>query len=229
MKKIIALIGLACIVSSCTDSSDMSTVPTPNNKPPVTTTGTVSTTTGTSSTGTSVEAPTASGKYLTLNYTLRVDSETGAIQETTLESVAKANNLNKTGATYQPFSVLLGANQVIYGFEQGLIGLKKGDKKVIKVSPEEGYGRPVTLEKERIAPEFTIERSRELFADTVKQTIDRSKFPTEMQAAVKNAKAGDTLTGANNATAKVVSADTASLTIEIENKENPFYGKEIKV
>lgn len=65
------------------------------------------------------------GSVVTLNYTLHTDSETGPIQETTLQSVAQANGLYKTGATYQPFQVALGQNQVIYGFEQGLMGVKK--------------------------------------------------------------------------------------------------------
>jgi FKBP-type peptidyl-prolyl cis-trans isomerase 2 len=65
------------------------------------------------------------GSVVTLNYTLHTDSETGPIQETTLQSVAQANGLYKTGTTYQPFQVALGQNQVIYGFEQGLTGVKK--------------------------------------------------------------------------------------------------------
>lgn len=65
------------------------------------------------------------GSVVTLNYTLHTDSETGPFQETTLQSVAEANGLYKTGTTYQPFQVALGQNQVIYGFEQGLMGVKK--------------------------------------------------------------------------------------------------------
>lgn len=72
-------------------------------------------------------APSAAttGSVVTLNYTLHTDSETGPLQETTLQSVAQANGLYKTGATYQPFQVALGQSQVIYGFEQGLMGVKK--------------------------------------------------------------------------------------------------------
>lgn len=65
------------------------------------------------------------GSVVTLNYTLHTDSATGPIQETTLQTVAQENNLFKTGAKYQPFQVALGQNQVIYGFEQGLMGVKK--------------------------------------------------------------------------------------------------------
>ncbi len=169
------------------------------------------------------------GSVVTLNYTLHTDSETGPIQETTLESVAKANNLFKTGATYQPFQVALGQNQVIYGFEKGLMGVKKGEKKIIHVIPSEGYGRPVTLSKDQIAPEFTLTRDRKMFDDTLKQTIKKSEFPAEMQAKVAAAKVGDTLTGAQNAVATVVEVSGDSVTLTIENSANPFYKKELKV
>jgi FKBP-type peptidyl-prolyl cis-trans isomerase 2 len=169
------------------------------------------------------------GSVVTLNYTLHTDSETGPLQETTLQTVAQANGLYKTGTTYQPFQVALGQNQVIYGFEQGLMGVKKGEKKIIKVVPSEGYGRPVTISKDQIAPEFSLTRDKKMFEDTLKQTIKKSEFPTEMQAKVAEAKVGDSLTGAQNAIAKVVEVTADSITLTIENSANPFYKKELVV
>jgi FKBP-type peptidyl-prolyl cis-trans isomerase 2 len=169
------------------------------------------------------------GSVVTLNYTLRTDSETGPIQETTLQSVAQANGLYKTGTTYQPFQVVLGQNQVIYGFEKGLEGVKKGEKKTIKVIPSEGYGRPVTISKDQIAPEFSLTRDRKMFDDTLKQSIKKSEFPTEMQEKVAAAKVGDTLTGAQNAVAKVIEVTADSVTLSIENSANPFYKKQLVV
>lgn len=84
--------------------------------------------TGTVTTQETMKTPSefaTTGSVVTLNYTLHTDSETGPLQETTLQSVAQANGLYKTGATYQPFQVALGQSQVIYGFEQGLMGVKK--------------------------------------------------------------------------------------------------------
>ncbi len=176
-------------------------------------------------------APSAAttGSVVTLNYTLHTDSETGPLQETTLQSVAQANGLYKTGATYQPFQVALGQSQVIYGFEQGLMGVKKWEKKMIKVIPSEGYGRPVTLTKDQIAPEFTLVRDKKMFENTLKQTIKKAEFPAEMQAKVAAAKVGDTLTGAENAVAKVIEVTDDSVTLTIENSTNPFYKKELVV
>ncbi|MBC7503978.1 FKBP-type peptidyl-prolyl cis-trans isomerase [Candidatus Gracilibacteria bacterium] len=169
------------------------------------------------------------GSVVSLNYTLRTDSPTGPIQETTIESVAISSGLYKTGSTYQPFQVVLGQGQVIKGFESGLMGVKIGDKKTIKVIPSEGYGRPVIVPKEQIAPEFSLTRDKKLFENILTQTIEKSQFPAEMQTKVMEAKVGDTLTGANNSVAKVASVSSGSITLAIENTGNPFYKKEVKL
>ena len=220
--RILIVSALALLLASCTGTNP--TKPAATINPPVaTTSGTTTDTTDTSS----VAATT--GSVVTLNYTLHVDSETGPVQETTLQAIAQANGLNQTGATYQPFQVALGQNQVIYGFEQGLYGVKKGDKKMIKVIPSEGYGRPVVIGKEQIAPQFTLTRDKKMFDDVLTQTIPKAQFPAEMQSAVASAVVGGTLTGANNAVAKVMEVTDDSITLSIENIGNPFYKKPIKV
>ncbi len=100
---------------------------------------------------------------------------------------------------------------------------------MIKVIPSEGYGRPVTLTKDQIAPEFTLVRDKKMFENTLKQTIKKAEFPAEMQAKVAAAKVGDTLTGAENAVAKVIEVTDDSVTLTIENSTNPFYKKELVV
>ena len=41
-----------------------------------------------------------------------------------------------------PLEFKLGAQQVIKGFENAVRGMKKGQEKAIKITPEEGYGHP---------------------------------------------------------------------------------------
>jgi peptidylprolyl isomerase len=40
----------------------------------------------------------------------------------------------------EPLEFVIGQKQVIPGFEEGLMGLKKGDKKTIKVTSDKAYG-----------------------------------------------------------------------------------------
>lgn len=65
------------------------------------------------------------GSKATLNYTLKVD---GTVVDT---SQGK-----------EPLKVEIGSHQVIPGFEENLIGLKKGAKKSFTVAPDKGYGMP---------------------------------------------------------------------------------------
>ncbi len=170
----------------------------------------------------------SNGSLAFLNYTLRDGAPDGKILETTVETVARENNLYNTGANYAPFQVMIGANNVIVGFEKGLLGLKKGERKVIQVSPEEGYGtgaRFQDIPKNQIAPVFTTTQPKKIFGDVISQTVEKSQLNDEM----KNAQVGQTLTGANGATAKVTAVTPETISLDIENVDNPFYKKDIKV
>jgi hypothetical protein len=76
-----------------------------------------------------------------------------------------------------------------------------------------------------LAPVFTVVRDKQIFEKTITQTLNRSELPADMQKAVL----GQTLTGANGATAKVIKADDTNVTLEIQNVGNPFYDKKIAV
>jgi FKBP-type peptidyl-prolyl cis-trans isomerase 2 len=163
-----------------------------------------------------------------LNYTLREDSPTGKILETTKEDVAKANNLYKSGGTYEPFEVTLGTSAVIPGFERGIASMKKGEKKTIEVLPKDGYGETNmkrTVRDSEVAPEFTVTTDRSQFEDTAIQTVQKNLLGEQW----KNLVIGQTLTGGANVTAKVTKIDGENVTLMIDNKENPFYGKKLVV
>lgn len=55
----------------------------------------------------------------------------------TLENGTKFDSSLDRG---QPFQFTLGVGQVIKGFDNGILGMKIGEKKRIVISPEDGYG-----------------------------------------------------------------------------------------
>ena len=46
-----------------------------------------------------------------------------------------------TSKEREPISFKVGAGMMIPGFENGVVGLKEGESKTIKISPEDGYGQ----------------------------------------------------------------------------------------
>lgn len=69
------------------------------------------------------------GDVLVMNYTGRLENGT----------VFDSNVLPEFNHV-QPFEFMLGAGQVIQGWDEGLVGMKIGDKKTLVIPPEKGYG-----------------------------------------------------------------------------------------
>lgn len=69
------------------------------------------------------------GDTLVMNYTGRLINGT----------VFDSNVLPKFGHV-EPFKFTLGAGQVIKGWDEGLLGMKVGEKKTLTIPPEKGYG-----------------------------------------------------------------------------------------
>jgi len=68
-------------------------------------------------------------------------------------------------------------------------------------------------------------QDKSVFADIVTETVERVDLPDDM----RDAQVGQVFTGANDATARVVQANTDNITLEIANTNNPFYKKKIEV
>lgn len=69
------------------------------------------------------------GDVLVMNYTGRL------IDGTVFDS-----NVDPKFGHVTPFRFMLGAGQVIAGWDEGLIGMKVGEKKTLTIPPEKGYG-----------------------------------------------------------------------------------------
>jgi FKBP-type peptidyl-prolyl cis-trans isomerase 2 len=97
-----------------------------------------------------VEKTVKKGDNISVNY---IGSfENGKVFDTSIESVAKANDLFTPGATYEPFNFSVGKtpSEAIEGFDEGVIGMKVGETKHLKVSPEKAY--PINPNKIQVKP-----------------------------------------------------------------------------
>ncbi len=69
------------------------------------------------------------GDVVSMNYTGKLDD--GTVFDSNVDP--KFNHI-------EPFSFTLGAGQVIAGWDKGIVGMKVGEKKLLKISPEDAYG-----------------------------------------------------------------------------------------
>ena len=93
------------------------------------------------------------------------------------------------GGTAEDFSVEIGSKSMIKGFEEGLIGLKKGDKKILELNFPEDYGKkelaskPVSFDtevNEVLSPKLP-ELNEEFFKSAGIEAADVESFKTEVR------------------------------------------------
>lgn len=65
----------------------------------------------------------------------------GKIFDTSIENIAKENNLSMPNRTYEPIRFVIGKGKMIKGFEEGIIGMKVGESKKLTIPPENAYGQ----------------------------------------------------------------------------------------
>ena len=79
------------------------------------------------------------GKTVKVHYTGKLLD--GTIFDTSLESVAKANNTYNANRKYEPLEIKAGLGQVIPGFDEGLLLLKKAQKARFFIPSALAYGK----------------------------------------------------------------------------------------
>jgi peptidylprolyl isomerase len=65
----------------------------------------------------------------------------GKVFDTSMKSEAVKSGLFNPARDYKPLQVVLGAHQVISGFEEALIGMKVNETKEVTLPPEKAYGK----------------------------------------------------------------------------------------
>lgn len=79
------------------------------------------------------------GDTIQVDYTGKL--ENGTIFDTSREDVAKQAGFYVNGKKYVPLTFVVGSSQVIQGFDEGVIGMKVGEEKTLKIPPEKAYGK----------------------------------------------------------------------------------------
>jgi FKBP-type peptidyl-prolyl cis-trans isomerase FklB len=80
----------------------------------------------------------ALGDTVFVNYTGKMLDN--FVFDTSVESVARANNIFNANRTYEPYKFIIGLGMVIPGFEFGVFNMEKGDKATILMPSLYGYG-----------------------------------------------------------------------------------------
>lgn len=65
----------------------------------------------------------------------------GKVFDTSMKAEAIKAGIFSPARDYKPLQVVLGAHQVISGFEEALMGMKINETKEVTLPPEKAYGR----------------------------------------------------------------------------------------
>jgi|Deesub1362B_J571_1020462.scaffolds.fasta_scaffold15658_2 FKBP-type peptidyl-prolyl cis-trans isomerase 2 len=78
------------------------------------------------------------GDFVKINYTGRIKD--GEVFDTTIEEVAKEHGIYDPRVRFKAQAIVIGAGHVIPGLDEALVGMEVGEKRVIEVPPEKGFG-----------------------------------------------------------------------------------------
>lgn len=115
------------------------------------------------------------GDRVTVDYVGRFLN--GQVFDTSIRAIADNPLIPKSPGfepkgVYEPLTFVVGAGEMIEGFEEGVIGMRVGEVRNITVPPEKGYGLPdpglilwiPTTESLPLFVELTVEQFRENFS-----------------------------------------------------------------
>ncbi|XGI83858.1 peptidylprolyl isomerase [Halorutilales archaeon Cl-col2-1] len=78
------------------------------------------------------------GDTIRVEYTGRKTD--GEVFDTSDEETARDNGVFDERRDYEPLEFEVGADEMIQGFDEGVVGMEEGETKEIDVPPEKGYG-----------------------------------------------------------------------------------------
>ncbi|HOW13224.1 peptidylprolyl isomerase [Methanosarcina sp.] len=78
------------------------------------------------------------GDYILIDYTVKF--EDGTVFDTTVKEKAIEAGIYDEEKKYRPFFFRTDARQVIKGIDAGVLGMREGEEKTLKIKPEDAYG-----------------------------------------------------------------------------------------
>ena len=100
------------------------------------------------------------GDTVQVDYTGKLPD--GTVFDTSDPEVAVSAGVYQEGRPYQPLVVGVGAHNVIKGFEDGLLGMKEGERRTLTIAPEDGYG-PLDPTKIDVVPQLNDIPATQIF------------------------------------------------------------------
>ncbi len=79
------------------------------------------------------------GDFVAVDYVGTLDD--GTVFDTSLKEETVKANLSLR-PSYEPLGFKVGAGEMISGFDKGVVGMKEGEEKTIRLAPSEAYGEP---------------------------------------------------------------------------------------
>ncbi len=139
-------------------------------------------------------AVTQNNKTKDMNATTTTQTTTGELRAAEVGDVivinysGKFTNGTEFDSSYkrgQPLVFQIGVGQVIKGWDEGLLGVKKGDKKTLTITPDKGYGSEDVKDQ---AGKVVIPKNSTLIFDVeiveVISKADAERMMAEQQAAM---------------------------------------------
>ncbi|WP_457556192.1 FKBP-type peptidyl-prolyl cis-trans isomerase [Candidatus Pyrohabitans sp.] len=78
------------------------------------------------------------GDFVKINYTGRIKD--GEVFDTTIEEVAKKHGIYDPRIRFRAQAIVIGAGHVISGLDEALVGMEVGEKRIVEIPPEKGFG-----------------------------------------------------------------------------------------
>ena len=102
------------------------------------------------------------GDTISVNYVGKL--EDGTVFDTSVKEEAIEAGIYNQMRNYEPLTFTVGTGQMIGGFDEGVVGMRVGETKTLKIPPEEAYGeydpelsRELPVEAVNFAPEVGMQ------------------------------------------------------------------------